>query len=101
MKYLLNDIFIKGKEPATAAALIKAVIETPKAGGLNVSEMRKGLKILDAIEEKKEGDEIAFEDVDAMYLQKEVEGFKWAMLHVGVVAFCDAVKNMGSKSSKK
>lgn len=80
------------KEFITYADLIISCVNyVPREQGLNVSQMRGRIKIVDACVSAKK--EIHLEDADAKALGLMVENMKWALIHQDIIAFCDYIKD--------
>lgn len=67
------------------------VNQTPKEG-LDVTEMRSRLKIMDALESA--NGEINLEDTESETLKKCVASMKWAIMHKDLVSFIETVENL-------
>lgn len=98
MKVLINQEYNIAGQIIPANELIKAVMETPKAGGVNVKEMSAALKIVKDSDNVPIGGRILLEDASAAILQKEVAAFKWAVVDPVIVLFCEDVKDMKEAS---
>ena len=104
MKALKNLAFceVLGKLPdgreqklaGTYAELAREVANHIPQGGLNVTEMRKRLRLVEAVEGVAVDATIQFEDEDAKTLQKCAAAMPWAVVAKPIVEFCDAVENM-------
>jgi len=101
MKVVINKEYSVVGQATLASELIKAVLETPKVGGVNVVEMKKAFRVIDKVETCGVDKSILLEDADAVYLKKEVMGFKWAVVDKGVVLFCSDIEEMSVYAPKK
>ena len=81
--FKLEEAEIKEKD------LAKACVNQVGERGLSADDIRKRLRILDAID--KDTTEVSLEDADAEELKKLVAAMQWRVVHPGVVAFCDKV----------
>lgn len=84
-----------GENKVKYGELIIACLNTPPEKGFDIQEMKRRMRILDAVEKGKE--EITFEDADIETLKSCVSSMKWAVFHREVVAFCEAVESIGGK----
>jgi hypothetical protein len=72
------------------ADLIKTCVNSTGERGINATEMKARLRILDALEVAT--DKLELEDADVQTLKPLVEAMPWAIVHTGLVGFCDDVK---------
>ena len=77
------------------ADLIKQVVETVPVEGIAVSQMRKHLRILDAVDATLKAGEamLELEDNDYNLLKKQVQAHKWPQVNHSVLTFCDDIEN--------
>lgn len=90
-----TDIAIgEDKKKLTTVDLVKTVASALRknSNGVNVEEMKKRLRIFDAVETKL--DILYFEDADADLLKDLTRTMEWAIVHKDIAAFCDAIENM-------
>ena len=81
-------------------SLIRTIVQVPSdtRQGLSVDEVRKSVRVLDALDEAK--DKLTLEDADYNLLRTKVNDFKFAFAHKNIVAFVDDIlkaKNFGKK----
>lgn len=101
MKYIpLRNI--EASESNTAidyADAIRTVIRQPldQQRGVNIEEMRRGIRILDRLETGK--DTLELEDADYDHLKAKVEAMSWGMVDRNILDFIDTVLN-ASETSK-
>ena len=75
----MKRIALTGDEGTSVKNVIKAVMETPPpGGGITPAEMRKRIRVLDALDEADEADELTLEDADWSYLNKATQAFQFA-----------------------
>lgn len=81
MKIIQNKIIIKSKDVSeeekdiTVSELLKIIINTPKPGGLDFSEVRKAVKVLDKLSDADEI--IELEDEEYRYAKERMDSHKW------------------------
>ena len=78
-------------------ALIKTIVQIPSdpRQGLNIDEVKKSVRVLDALEEAK--DKLTLEDADYNLLRTKVNAFKFSYAHKNIVTFADDIT--GAKKS--
>lgn len=92
MKYLRLKSDEAGGQPTSA--LVTYCIGQVPPGGFTPTEMRSRIRVLDALEAADEW--LALEDADATVLKNCVNASKWQVIHVGILAFTDAVNDLPS-----
>lgn len=92
MKYLRLKSDEAGGQPTSA--LVGYCIGQVPAGGFTPAEMRSRIRVIDALEAA--GDVLTLEDADAAVLKTCVNAAKWQVIHVGILAFVDAVNDLPS-----
>lgn len=71
--------------------LIESCVNVTPEKGFTVKEMKKRLRVLDALN----GDKTAeIEDADFKVLKNCVEQMKWAIMHKEIVDFVDYIENV-------
>jgi hypothetical protein len=72
--------------------VIEQAIRVPfdRQSGATIDEMRKGIRVLDALEATEDG-ELNLEDADWEYLKQKIEKMPWAMVDRRFVEFYDDV----------
>lgn len=80
-----------GTEPnkTTYRELIKIAINNVPKEGFGIEDIRKRLRVLDALEKK--GDKIEFEDSDYELVKSCVNEQKWVVIDAGIVKFVDTI----------
>ena len=70
-----------------------ACVRAPLAGerGMDVEEMRKSIRIIEALEKTKPGDWLDLEDADYEHLKQKVAAMRWNFAHQLIVQFVDDV----------
>jgi len=73
-------------------AVIEQVIRNPldRQNGISMDEMRKGIRVLDALDAAQEG-VLALEDADWEHLKAKVEHMPWGMVDRRIVQFYDDI----------
>jgi len=79
-------------ETLTFADLAIFCVNTMPQGGVDVSEMRNRIALLDSLEKAKET--IKIEATPAETLKSCVTSMKWAFMHKDLVSFIEAVEKM-------
>src|SRR5580765_4847072 len=81
--------------PLDYAEAIRTVIRQPldQSRGVNIEEMRKGIRILDKLDASK--DVLELEDADWDHLKTKVEAMQWGMVDRHLLEFIDAVLTAG------
>ena len=79
-------------DPFVYADAIRMVIRQPldKQAGVSIEEMRKGIRILDALDAAT-GDTLDLEDADYDHLKAKVEAMHWGVVDRDLLGFIDAV----------
>ena len=93
MKEIKLKILGKGtKEQLDYKTLIKTIAQTPgnAQAGLSLDEVRKGVRILEALE--KATDILKLEDEDYKLLCEKLETFKFGLAHKNIIEFADDIK---------
>lgn len=76
-------------------AIIEQAIRVPmdRQNGATIDEMRKGIRVLDALETNdcKQHDILVLEDADWEFLKQKVEKMPWAMVDRRLVQFYDDI----------
>lgn len=62
-------------------------------GGLNYDEIKKRIRIEDIIIDKKEGDDLKFEDADYEFVKNLAKSHKWGVSHKSIIEFIDDILN--------
>lgn len=73
--------------------LIVARTPTAREAGMDIDEMRRSLRLLDAIEPKAEGEVVELEDADHTLLAAKLHSMRWIRADRHLVRFVDAVLN--------
>jgi hypothetical protein len=68
--------------------MITTLMRHPNREGLTIDDVRKGLKVLDALEETEVGD-LYLEDADHSYLIQKLNAFKWPFASKAILEFHD------------
>ena len=76
------------------AAVIEQAVRIPfdRQTGATIDEMRKGIRVLDALDARV-GDTMQLEDADWEYLKQKVERMPWAVVDRRFIQFYDDVMN--------
>jgi hypothetical protein len=98
MKRILLKSVPDPKDPLNEAnrvdyrALVEQVVRIPlnRQTGATIDEMRKGIRVLDALDSSVD-DVLVLEDADWQILKDKVEAFPWGMVDRRLVAFYDDV----------
>ncbi|HJY24968.1 MAG TPA: hypothetical protein VJ649_04760 [Actinomycetes bacterium] len=71
--------------------LVEAAIRTPldRQQGASIDEMRKGIRVLDALD--RAADVLELEDADWLHLKEKVQKMPWAMVDRRIVQFHDDI----------
>lgn len=96
MKTIINkETEVKSeKGNMSRADLIKLVAENPIGDkGINTSEMRTRLKIIEAIEKAGTGD-IVLEDAEFELLKRSYDVFPWARPHKHIIELADHLEDI-------
>ena len=81
-----------GSQPMSYRDLITAVVKAPTAeGGVNVDEMHRRCRILEALDRAKAG-VLLLEDQDADALGQCLKAMKWGMVDIEIGRFCKALE---------
>lgn len=94
MKYIpLRTVPIENAPSFEYAEAIRTVIRQPldQQRGVNIDEMRRGIRILDKLDEST--DMLKLEDADYDHLKQKVEAMSWGMVDRNLMDFIDAVLN--------
>lgn len=77
------------------ADLIRIVLRTPlnPVAGANVDEMRRSIRVLDALDGKKAGDVLELEDADWEHLLAKVHHYPYAVDDRRVLEFIEAIES--------
>ena len=80
--------------------LIRAIIQSPTnpQQGLTVEDVRKAVRVLDALDIAK--DKLELEDADYEVLKTKVENFKFGIAHKNIVTFIDDILAVGENKPK-
>jgi len=73
--------------------LLKSAVNSPKEGGFSPVEMRERLKILDALDNSKNG-EIKLEDEDIKLLAELVKDQRFSIVHQGFIDYTDYIQSL-------
>jgi len=75
------------------ADVIRQVIRRPldPSKGADVEEMRKGIRVLDAVD--RAGQVLELEDADWEHLKAKTAAMQWAIIDRRILTFCDEVNN--------
>ena len=71
--------------------LLFIIMNRPVPNGIKTSEMRRDMRILEAIEKGKDADTIEFTHDDIKFLAELAENHEWPNGHIQLVEFTDAV----------
>ena len=71
--------------------LLVIVMDKPTKEGIPLSDMRRDLKILDALDKAKDGSDIELEDSDAAHVKEQVKKSVWALRHKDILTFADDI----------
>lgn len=89
----LKKFVLEGSEKEiTYAALVKDCVKAMNQQGLDVEELRKRIRIIDALE--KAGEKLELEDQDAETLKTLVRAQKWAVVDRSIIQFIEDVEAM-------
>lgn len=79
-------------------SVIEQAIRVPldRQAGASIDEMRKGIRVLDALDATENDDILMLEDADWEFLKTKIERMPWAMVDRRFVEFYDDV--MGATS---
>lgn len=72
--------------------LISAALNVVPQGGFSPEEIRKRLRVIDALDKSNEVFEL--EDADVETLKRCVKEMKWGVMHKNIVEFNDDVQNL-------
>lgn len=71
--------------------ILICIRQTPKEG-YDIIEMRRRMKVIDALEKEKNFVEI--EDTDFISIKKCVNDMRWGIIHQGLIDFVDYITNI-------
>jgi hypothetical protein len=83
---------VEGGKGATYAEMCRTAINNVPRDGFTVDEMRKRLKIMDALDAAKDKAEIDIEDADLATLKHCVSEVRWIRLDKAILAFVDYIQ---------
>lgn len=80
--------------------VIKAIVRRPldPQKGVDIEEMRRGIRILDAVDATK-GNVLELEDADHAHLAEKLRGMQWAAVDRRVIEFIDDVTASSSDAN--
>lgn len=90
------------KESFDYKKLIKNIVSVPTdpRAGVKIDEINKGLKILNKLDELKDGViELQLEDAEWVHLKQKVKNFSWWAVHKDIKMFNDDINGAKPKSS--
>jgi len=97
MKTIKNEktsmVIAENEPPVDRLELLSIVLNQPLARGMNMSEMRQRIKILDSIEASDKS-ELKLEDSDFSYMKKTFEEFNWLVPHKDLIKFSDHLETI-------
>lgn len=106
MRYvsLANRPDDKGGVLSGRATLLE-IIKQPTGGmgrgvGITVEDMRRDIRLLDAIEAAEDGGTVALEDADWSHLKRKVEAFPFAFSDKRILDLCEDVFNAPQTAEK-
>jgi len=94
MKYIpLRNVEVTDGAPLSYDEVIRTVIRQPlnKDKGVDIEEMRKGIRIFDKLDAST--DVLELEDADYAHLKAKVEAMQWGLVDRNLLDFIDAVLN--------
>lgn len=82
------------------AAMIRVIIQSPTnpQQGLTVEEIRKSVRVLEALDKAK--GKLELEDADYDVLKTKVENFRFGLAHKDILTFIDDIIAVGEKDEK-
>ena len=83
------------------AAMIRVIIQSPTnpQQGLTVEDVRKAVRVLDALDKSK--DKLELEDADYEVLKTKLDAFKFGFAHKNIITFVDDILKAGKKIAPK
>lgn len=91
MKSIPQQSLGEGERVFTTAKLIKQVCETSMQG-MNITQMRSRIRVLDAVEAAGESD-ILLEDADFSVMTEAINAMQWALADRNLLAVIDGILN--------
>ena len=94
MKYIpLRNVEVTDGAPLSYDEVIRTVIRQPlnKDKGVDIEEMRKGIRIFDKLDAST--DVLELEDADYAHLKAKVEAMQWGLVDRNLLDFIDAILN--------
>lgn len=86
----VDGIFIERK--ANYSDLLRIVMNTVPQGGITISDMRKDIRITDALDKAdNEQENIILEDSDYNRLSDKLRGFSWGFMNKELITFEDYI----------
>jgi len=70
---------------------IEEIVRTPTEGGVDYGEMRKAIRLLDALEDLAEDGVLELEDADYDYLRARVGKVRWPVIDKAIIQFVQDV----------
>ncbi len=77
---------------ATYADLFITILNKPLQKMVNLSDMRRDLKLIDKMEDSEKIIEVS--DDEFKYLHKSVENSEWAIKHLDILGFADYINSL-------
>lgn len=96
---LIPDLPLEFGDVDSYRGLLKLIVQNAPAQGMTVAEMRKAMRVVDAIDASHLGEPIILEDEDWQYAKQRVETHVFRAAHKDLIAFVDAV--VGAKEPEK
>ena len=96
MKILDNkttNITIAKDQLAKYSDLLFFVFNKPLDEGVTLSDMRKFLRVMKAIEDAKDSNKIQFEDDDYSLVASKVEHSIWSVVSIDIIEFSDYIQS--------
>jgi hypothetical protein len=87
---LRTDLY-NGTEKISSATILRMVAGNSPQKPLSIDEIRRRVRVLDALDEAKGGDSFVLEDEDHKVLQAAVENFPWTSASKALLTIVDDV----------
>ena len=98
MKHIPLRTVVTDGAPLSYDDVIRTVIRQPlnKERGVDIEEMRKGIRIFDKLDAST--DVLELEDADYVHLKSKVEAMQWGLVDRNLLEFIDTVLNASDTS---
>lgn len=95
IKNKTTDLNLTENQKLTFFDLYKTALKQPPQGGFGLDEMRKGIKLLDAMD--KDNETAKVENVEFEYLKEKVNSAKWGSVEKVIIEATDYLNNLKSE----